>query len=83
MPLFVCDKCGCLENTATGFYWARRILKWKDESLNGKALCSACAPTHYADGTPSRFGEWHGEFERVYYKDIPKEELKNYQLVNH
>jgi hypothetical protein len=35
MPLFRCDKCGCIENTALGNYWMPH--------LEGKpALCSEC-----------------------------------------
>jgi len=37
MPLFKCEKCGCLENTATGNYWIR-------VNRNGECpLCSECA----------------------------------------
>lgn len=35
MPLFKCEKCGCVENTALCRYWRRK---------NGPALCSACDP---------------------------------------
>ena len=31
MPLFLCTKCGCLENTALGDYWCKE-----------KPLCSEC-----------------------------------------
>lgn len=33
MSLFICSKCGCVENTATGDYWNR-----PDEPL-----CSECS----------------------------------------
>jgi len=32
MPLYKCDECGCVENTATGSYWGE-----KDK------LCSECS----------------------------------------
>jgi hypothetical protein len=35
MPLFRCDKCGCVENTALSNYWSRG---------DGPALCSGCDP---------------------------------------
>ncbi len=35
MPLFKCEKCGCVENTALCGYW------WRG---NKKALCSECDP---------------------------------------
>jgi hypothetical protein len=49
MSLFVCDDCGCVENTALagpGGYWGRT-------RLDGKARCSACNP---------KVGKWHGHF---------------------
>ena len=48
MPLFVCDACGSVDNTAVTHYWRSRM---KETS----ALCSACDP---------EFGRWHGIFER-------------------
>jgi len=35
MSLFVCDACGCVDNTALTRYWLRG---------DGRALCSACDP---------------------------------------
>ena len=35
MPLFACQKCLCVENTATSNYWTRG---------NAQALCSECDP---------------------------------------
>lgn len=34
MPLFVCDGCVCIENTALGDYWTQPV---------GNRKCSACA----------------------------------------
>ena len=31
MPLFICKKCGCIENTALGKYWGEK-----------EGLCSEC-----------------------------------------
>lgn len=51
MPLFKCEGCGCIENTALGHYWDAWI---GDGKLgNGKHLCSECG-----DGT------WHGRFPK-------------------
>ena len=25
MSLFICENCGCIENTALGFYWGREF----------------------------------------------------------
>lgn len=74
MPLFVCAKCECVENTALGMYWTRVVMKndykWtpENEKFKGKGLCSACMPTHYTDGTLTGGGQWHGKFEREHYK---------------
>jgi len=51
MSLFICAKCGCIDNTATSSYWGLTRLGAKDdyiydESLKeykGKPLCSECA----------------------------------------
>jgi hypothetical protein len=64
MPLYRCEKCGCVENTALGNYWSRNIKSiWPDEFL-GKALCSECSPQVFRDGTRSDLGEWHDEFPK-------------------
>ena len=71
MSLFQCGKCGCCENTALAMQGcdghAVNFFSWDGiEDKKGKKLCSACAPTKYADGKPTEFGEWHGKFERVF-----------------
>jgi hypothetical protein len=48
MPLFKCEKCGDVENTALCGYWWK---KCNDEPL----LCSECDP---------EIGKWHGEFTK-------------------
>lgn len=66
MPLFVCDECNCVENTALGLYWSVGIAEFKDKSKNNKALCSACKPKEYIDGSmDNNAGVWHGKFSRV------------------
>lgn len=53
MPLFVCDECGVVDNTATcGFAgWHGRNADGRD----GKARCSECRSVH---------SHWHGLFPR-------------------
>lgn len=64
MPLFMCEQCGCVENTATGRYWTKDESEfWRPEDT-GKALCSECAPRAFVDGTPTEFGKWHGMFPK-------------------
>lgn len=67
MPLFICDKCHTLENTALSGYW------WKGE---GPALCSACDPQF--DGGHKRFPRepWDGKIQVL---NPPKN--SKYQLV--
>lgn len=66
MGVFVCDICGCVENTALGFYWGHKDghTYWSDPNFHEKALCSACAPATFRRGEPSEFGVWHGKFPR-------------------
>ena len=50
MPIFKCDECGCVENTALSGYW------WRKSNGKDKALCSECDP---------KIGKWHGVFEKM------------------
>lgn len=43
------------------------------QDARGKKLCSACGPAQYSDGTPTKFGKWHGRWER---KFLPKGEYE-------
>lgn len=63
MSLYQCEKCGCIENTACGWYWYTDCAGPEFD----KKLCSACAPTHFDDGSRTELGEWHGKFERKYH----------------
>lgn len=53
MSLFVCSKCGCIDNTATSCYWAlirpckNRIYDKSLKGYEGKPLCSECAAIEY------------------------------------
>lgn len=80
MSLFVCAKCGCIENTALGHYWCRNNIEWFEwpedlAEFKGRALCSECMPQYYKNGTRHSNGEWHGRFEKEHwskkYKVIP------------
>lgn len=48
MPLFMCTKCACVENTACCSYW-------HNKSHGKPLLCSECDPA---------IGKWHGVFEK-------------------
>lgn len=69
MPLFKCDVCGCVENTALACQgcdgYAVTFFDWTGlEDRKGKKLCSECAPTRYGDGEPTEYGKWHGQFPK-------------------
>ena len=67
MPLFICENCGCIENTALGFYWSRKHVKFKDEEMNGKALCSECMPLEFSNGVKAGEGKWHNKFSKEFF----------------
>lgn len=68
MSLYQCEKCGCVENTAFGWYHCRNMKDLTPPEDLGKALCSECGPTHYANGEANRkCGKWHGKFEKTIY----------------
>lgn len=59
MPLFVCDECGCVENTAlANFYWYRSGIPDIPDELRNKAMCSQCDPD---------IKKWHGKFPKEQY----------------
>ena len=49
MPIFQCDKCGCVESTVLCNYW------WNSVHNKNPPLCSECDP---------EIGKWHGKFEK-------------------
>ncbi len=54
MPIFVCSRCRCLDNTATADgYWMSR-----SERFGSDPLCQECET-----------GEWHGRFEKRQYDE--------------
>lgn len=70
MSLFQCENCGSVENTALsaqGFAPMRHLFDWSyNMGLEGMRLCSACGPTTYRDGSPTKYGVWHKVFPRTY-----------------
>lgn len=74
MGVFVCDECNAVENTALGHFWAKDLVKFKDSSKNGKALCSECTPEEYLDGRSTKKGKWHGRFPKKEWDGIRKVE---------
>lgn len=54
MPLYMCSKCGSVENTALGGYWAQQMKAFEANQKHAP-LCSECDP---------EIGTWHGQFPR-------------------
>lgn len=50
MPIFECEQCHCVDNTALTSFW------WDVFQENKAALCSQCDPNR---------GQWHYEFPRM------------------
>ncbi len=68
MPLFICAKCGCVENTALSTYWSRNMIPYSDElkEYEGKPLCSECGRAKFDGGKGLIVpGRWHGYFPKV------------------
>lgn len=71
MSTFICEKCGCIDNSSCGgtynSYRSKRVF-YKENEANTKALCCVCTPTKYIDGSPTRCqGRWHERFERKHW----------------
>ncbi len=64
MPVFICDNCHTIENTATGHYWSRNHKDITHKDDLGKAVCSACPPPRYSDGKLMSGGKWHGRWKQ-------------------
>ena len=80
MPLFVCDDCGCVDNTAGARYWTRDYKDMWAEDNFGKALCTACAPTKFVSGEPTNYnGKWTSGFKR---EKLSKEGLEKGWYIN-
>lgn len=63
MPLYECEQCHCVENTALTNFWEAYMERTAK-------LCSECDP---------RIGRWHGRFPKQpaseYLKEFPGEKI--------
>ena len=66
MPMYVCEVCGCVENTGCGNWWSRFDNHKKVGDIpDGVALCSVCTPAEYKSGAIDEGkGKWHMYFTR-------------------
>lgn len=68
MPVFVCDKCGCIEELSL-------VLSAPCVTPGSEMLCSECLPVGIASGGfKAGDGKWHGHFPKRLYDpavDLP------------
>lgn len=78
MSTYICEKCGCIDNTACGGnYWSMKGKQnyFKDEYANTHALCVECTPTEYEDGSKNRSaGQWHNHFTKKHWSEYGTKE---------
>lgn len=89
MSLFVCAKCGCVDNTATSSYWMLTNEYMVDkfeyakelQPYKGMGLCSECGRlTTSQDGRDVVVpGKWHGKFPK---KKATEEQMKKVGYKN-
>lgn len=73
MALFVCEACGCIENTALSNFWRRKRPRVAGVKSDGRALCSDCDPS---------IGKWHGKFpRRMYIPGVDQVQFKDGEWV--
>lgn len=68
MPLFICESCGCVENTALCNYWTNHCV------YKLPALCSECDP--YT-------AEWHGAFPKRKPTEAEKAAIDEASFINY
>jgi hypothetical protein len=80
MSTYICEKCGCIDNTACGDnYWGfiGKRNYYKDEYANNHILCVECTPSEFKDGSiNTEVGKWHNQFPKEHWSKYgTKEEL--------
>lgn len=74
MSLFICAKCGCVDNTAVSSYWSLMNVRYRNirydgdlQKYAGKPLCSECGLLKFDkhDNPIVTPGRWHGHFPKV------------------
>lgn len=92
MSLFICAKCGCIDNTATSSYWGLTGLSVEDNYIyddslkeyKGMPLCSECAKIvfHKDKSTPNVVpGKWHGKFPKKLATEEDKKRVRYKGLI--
>lgn len=91
MSTYICNKCGCVDNTAcNGNYHLVEMMKhghskfFKDEYSNTHHLCSECTPVEYYDGSANtRAGKWHNVFPKKHWSEYGTKEYLLEQCNKH
>ena len=86
MPNFICNKCGCIDNTACdGTYWITRLSAklFKDPWFDTHPVCSECNTAEYSDGSGRGPGKWHGHFDKKHWSEYgTRAELSQMGVLN-
>ena len=88
MPVFICSRCGCIDNSACeNNFWNVRAKErlYQRKIFNEAPVCESCTPCEYniKDEKGKGYmpkGKWHNMFEKRFIKDYTKytkEELIN------
>lgn len=95
MSTYICEKCGCIDNTACGGnYWLASMNKsrikrgeepeiyYKEDEGNTKYLCVECSPKEFIDGSiREKAGKWHNMFPKRHWTEYGKEKImESYNL---
>jgi hypothetical protein len=74
MSTYICDKCGCVDNTGCGGnYWSvvTHQNSFSDEYSNTHLLCCECTPNTFVDGSKNtEAGKWHNRFPKRHWSKI-------------
>lgn len=73
MPSYICERCGCVDNSACGGnYWnvKSKAGLYKDKEANEHLLCVECTPNEFSDGSKNEeAGKWHNQFKKKHWSD--------------
>ena len=71
MSTFICEKCGCIDNTSLGGTYNNvlgQLGLYLDPYANKTILCIECTPKFYYDGSINHdSGKWHNRFEKMHW----------------
>lgn len=89
MPSYICERCGCIDNSACGGnFWLVNMNKSKikrneniekyfqEDYANIKYLCVECVPIKFEDGSINeKAGRWHNRFPKRHWSEIGKDTI--------